>query len=536
MNRRSFLLSVLIALSMLLSACSGANLSAAQATVAPEAQTAQPTGAAAPIMQSDVLTSLQGTLEAIYQQVSPSVVNITVEKTTTGLRVSPFGLPSSPDGQNQSQVEQALGSGFIWDTAGHIVTNNHVIDGADKVTVKFSDGTTASAKVVGADRNSDLAVIQVDVSNRTLTPVVMADSTQVKVGQLAVAIGNPFGLQGTQTVGFISALERSLPVDSTDSTQASYTIPDIIQTDAPINPGNSGGVLVDDQGQVIGVTSAIESTTNANAGIGFAIPSEIVQKVIPVLINKGAYDYPWLGLSGLTLNSDLSAAMNLKSDQQGVLVENVTLGSPSDKAGLRGSDKQVTISGQQVAVGGDVITSIDNQPVKVFDDLVGYLMSSTKVDQKVTLGILRDGKVMKLDVTLKARPSDNQTASTNTQAATTTNSAWLGIQGATVTSDLIGVMDLPKDQKGVLVGQVEQDSPAEKAGLIGSSKTATINGQDIQVGGDVITAVDGKSVRTIEELRSVIQAMKPGQQIKMNLLRDGKSLSVTVTLEAKPAQ
>lgn len=541
MKNRSILLTILIAGTMILAACSGSAQPAAQATEAAQAAaapTVQATETAqgqssSPIKQSDVIGSLQTTLETIYQQVGPSVVNITVQKTTTGVRMTPFG--NMPD-QSQSQVEEALGSGFVWDTEGHIVTNNHVIDGADTVTVKFSDGTTASAKVVAADRNSDLAVIKVDPTNLKLSPVTMGDSTQVKVGQLAIAIGNPFGLAGTQTVGFISALDRSLPVDSTDSSQASYTIPDIIQTDTAINPGNSGGVLVNDQGEVIGVTSAIESTTNSNAGIGFVIPSSIVEKVVPALIKQGAYEYPWLGLSGLSLTPDLAKEMNLDSNQQGVLVETVTSGGPSDKAGLRSSDKQVTISGSQVAVGGDVIVSINNEPVNVFDDLVGYLLGSTKVGEKVTLGILRDGKETQLEVTLQARPSEAETASATEQAQASTGAAYLGIQGMTMTSDIASAMNLSTDLKGVLVEQVQQGSPADQAGVQGSFKPAIINGETVLIGGDVITAIDGKAVETMETLRSAIQEMKPGQQITLSLLRDGEKLSVAVTLEASPAQ
>lgn len=541
MKNRSILLTILIVGTMILAACSGSAQPAAQATEAAQAAaapTVQATETAqgqssSPIKQSDVIGSLQTTLETIYQQVGPSVVNITVQKTTTGVRMTPFG--NMPD-QSQSQVEEALGSGFVWDTEGHIVTNNHVIDGADTVTVKFSDGTTASAKVVAADRNSDLAVIKVDPTNLKLSPVTMGDSTQVKVGQLAIAIGNPFGLAGTQTVGFISALDRSLPVDSTDSSQASYTIPDIIQTDTAINPGNSGGVLVNDQGEVIGVTSAIESTTNSNAGIGFVIPSSIVEKVVPALIKQGAYEYPWLGLSGLSLTPDLAKEMNLDSNQQGVLVETVTSGGPSDKAGLRSSDKQVTISGSQVAVGGDVIVSINNEPVNVFDDLVGYLLGSTKVGEKVTLGILRDGKETQLEVTLQARPSEAETASATEQAQASTGAAYLGIQGMTMTSDIASAMNLSTDLKGVLVEQVQQGSPADQAGVQGSFKPAIINGETVLIGGDVITAIDGKAVETMETLRSAIQEMKPGQQITLSLLRDGEKLSVAVTLEASPAQ
>ena len=240
----------------------------------------------------------------------------------------------------------ALGSGFVWDTQGHIVTNNHVVSGADTITVTFADDTTAEATLVGADPNADIAVIKVDVPASQLVPVKMADSTQVQVGQIAIAIGNPFGLQNTMTQGIISALSRTLPVDQAipiPKPEPPSNIPEIIQTDASINPGNSGGVLVDIEGQVIGIPSAIESSTNSNAGIGFVIPAEIVSKVVPELIQNGSYEHPWLGISGTNLNAAINKAMNLATTQQGALVMDVTSGGPASKAGLRAGDQTITM-------------------------------------------------------------------------------------------------------------------------------------------------------------------------------------------------
>jgi serine protease Do len=305
--------------------------------------------------------------------------------------------------------QTALGSGFVWDTAGHIVTNNHVVDGATQISVTFADGTTASAKLVGADPDSDLAVIQVSVPASQLHPVQVGDSTQVKVGQFAIAIGNPYGEQNTMTTGIISALGRSLPVENPVSvTQGgTYSIPDVIQTDASINPGNSGGVLLNSDGQVIGVTAAIESPNGTSAGIGFAIPSAIVQRVIPALIKTGHYDHPYLGISGTTLKPGAAQAMNLKSDQRGALVISVTPNGPSAKAGVQGGNSQTTVNGLQAQIGGDVITAIDNQPVKSFDDIVAYLARSTNVNQTVTLTILRNGKEQTIKVILSARPGSS---------------------------------------------------------------------------------------------------------------------------------
>jgi S1-C subfamily serine protease len=365
----------------------------------------------------------------------------------------------------------------------------------------------------------------------------------VKVGQLAVAIGNPFGHENTMTVGFVSAIGRSIPADGGTS-NVSYTIPDVIQTDAPINPGNSGGVLVDDQGQVMGVTAQIDSPVRASVGIGFVIPSNIVQKVAPELIKSGHYEHTWLGISGGSLIPDLATAMNLKSDQRGALVNQVTSGSPAEKAGVRGSSQQTTINGESVNVGGDVIIAIDNQPIKTFDDLVAYLTSSTSVGQTVTLTILRDGQQQDVKVTLAARP----TAEARQQQAqqlpqlpqpqrrgSTAGQPWLGIQGLSITSDIVNDLGLPSDQTGVLVESVRSNSPAEQAGLQGGTKSVTIGGQEVMTGGDVITAIDGQTVTGMDDLLSILQQSKVGQKVTLSIVRDGQQQEVTVTLAARPA-
>jgi serine protease Do len=485
---------------------------------------------------SQVLDVLQNRLSQIYDQVNPSVVNIQMTLSSSGQSFDVPSIPGMPSLPNQTPRQHGLASGFVWDTNGYIVTNNHVVDGASEVTVTFYDGTTVSAKVVGTDPNSDLAVIKVDLPADQLHPIQVADSAGLKVGQLAVAIGNPFGLEGTMTVGFVSALNRSLPVDST-SLIGSYTIPDIIQTDAPINPGNSGGVLVNDKGQLIGVPTAIESSSGSNSGIGFAVPSAIVQKVVPALIDKGAVEYSWLGITGLTLTSDLAEAMSLGRDQRGVLVIQVTADSPAEKAGLQGSAKQVDLNGEQAQVGGDVITAIGGQPVKQFEDLATYLVGSTSVGDKVALTILRDGKEQTVEATLAARPATSGQTTTESQQRPeqgATTGGWLGIQGTTLTPEIAQAMDLSSGQEGVLVVLVTSNSPAEKAGVQGSSKTVEINGQQVQVGGDVITAIDGQSVSQMGELRSLILADKPGQQVTLTILRGGKEITVQVTLGERP--
>jgi S1-C subfamily serine protease len=378
-----------------------------------------------------------------------------------------------------------------------------------------------------------LAVIKVDVPADRLQPVELADSTQVKVGQLSVAIGNPFALEGTMTVGFVSAVGRSLPVSEDTSQGPSYTIPDIIQTDAPINPGNSGGVLVDDEGRLIGVTAAIESPVRANAGIGFAIPSIIVQKVVPTLIETGHYDHPLLGLSGTTLTPDLATAMGLDAGQRGMLVADVTSDGPADKAGLRGSDREVEIEGQQVRVGGDVIVTIDDQPVNEFDDLVIYLARHTEVGQTVTLTVLRQGKEVQIQVTLGARPGSE--AEPPQARSEEQGGAWLGIAGLTVTPEIAQSMGLDSDQAGVLVEQVVQDSPADQAKLRASNESVTIDGQQVLIGGDVITALDGKATEKIKDLQALVRQAEPGQKVTLTILRDGKRIEVPVTLGERPS-
>lgn len=348
------------------------------------------------------VSDLEAVFTNVYEQVKPSVVSIDVVESAPA---SNSTVPPNPHGFGSQMPAQAQGSGFVWDTQGHIVTNHHVIDGASRITVTFADGTQAAAKVVGADPSSDLAVLQVDTPANQLRPVQMADSNQVKVGQFAIAIGNPYGEENTMTTGIISALGRSLPSNDGNITGPSYTIPDVIQTDAPINPGNSGGVLLNIQGQVVGVTAAIESGSGSSAGIGFAIPSAIVQKVVPALIKSGKYEHPYLGISGTTLNASLATAMQLDANQRGALVASVTPGGPADKAGLKGSTQPATIDGIQTRVGGDVITAIDGQSIKTFDDLVAYLARATQVNQKVTLTILRNGQTQTVQVTLAARPT-----------------------------------------------------------------------------------------------------------------------------------
>jgi S1-C subfamily serine protease len=493
---------------------------AAPTTAAAPAVVAQaaPTAVGQPAVNAGALDALQGTLEQVYKQVDPSVVSVEVIQNASA---------SGPFGSTQG-AQQVLGSGFVWDKQGHIVTNNHVVDGAAQVSVKFSNGTIVSAKVIGTDVNSDLAVLLVNLPADALQPVQLADSTQVQVGQLAIAIGNPFGEEGTMTMGIISALGRTLPVQSSATTTgATYSIPDVIQTDAPINPGNSGGVLVNDMGQVIGVTAAIESPVQANSGVGFAIPSLIVQKVVPALIQTGHYDHPYLGLSATDLTPDLATAMGLNADQRGALIIDVTPGGPADKAGLHGSPQQAQANSSTVPVGGDVIVAVDGQPVQQFDDMLSYLARHTSVGQTITLTVLRDGKQMSVDVSLAARPQQQPAQSGSTGNVV---GADLGVTGITVTPAIAQAMNLPSHVTGVLIEKVQPGGPADQAGLIASNKSATVNGQQITIGGDIIVGIDGVPITSVDDLTALLQQAQPGLTVTLQVLRDGQLGDVDVTL------
>jgi serine protease Do len=346
---------------------------------------------------------MESTYEQIYNQVNPSVVYIEVveQSSSSGLGGNPFGF-------GQQTPAMASGSGFVWDMQGHIVTNDHVVAGTSSINVTFSDGLTVPAKIVGQDPNADLAVIQVRVDSSELHPVTVGDSNQIQVGQIVLAIGNPYGLVGSMSEGIISGLSRTIPAETSSlnsNSSATYNIPDIIQTDAAINPGNSGGVLLNLNGQVIGVTAAIESNSNSNAGIGFVIPSNIVTKVVPSLISTGTYAHPWLGVTGITLTPAMASAMNLPSNQRGALIIDIASGGPASAAGLQPSNNTAVINGVQEPVGGDVITAVNDQSIQSFEDLGSYLFLNTKPGDTVTLTVIRNGKEVSAKVTLGTLPN-----------------------------------------------------------------------------------------------------------------------------------
>lgn len=361
-----------------------------------------------------VVAAQEQVLNHIYETALPSVVHIRVVQKveSTELQETPFsfefpeipGFPPFPF-QNIPRTPQEFyrrgeGSGFVWDSEGHIVTNNHVVEDADRVEVIFWDDTIVEAEVLGTDPDSDLAVIKVDVPAEKLHPVTPGDSAALKVGQLVVAIGNPFGQEFTMTSGIISALGRTIR-----SGTSPFSIPEVIQTDAAINPGNSGGPLLDRQGRVVGINTMIISRSGASAGIGFAVPINIARKVVPVLIEEGRYAYPWLGITGTTLTPAVAEFMKLPEGTRGALVVDVTKDSPADRAGLRGSDKILKVEGEEYQLGGDVIVSINGQPVKEMDDLITYLVENARPDDTVILEVIHaDGRQEEVKVTLGERP------------------------------------------------------------------------------------------------------------------------------------
>jgi len=298
---------------------------------------------------------------------------------------------------------RSLGSGFVYDVSGHIITNNHVVEGSEKTTVTFLDGTSYNAEVIGTDPYTDLAVIKVDVDTSLLHPLPLGDSSTLRVGEQVAAIGNPFGLSGSMTSGIVSQLGRLLSTPGT----ASFSIPDIIQTDAAVNPGNSGGPLLNMKGQVIGITTAIQSATGEFSGIGFAVPSNTVSKIVPVLIKEGKYKQPWLGISGADIDPDLAKILALQ-DTKGFLIVNVVKDSPAEKAGLHGTSETKEIDGVKYQIGGDVILSVDHRDIRKIDDILIYLQREKKVGDTINLEILREGRVTNFEITLEERPNNNQ--------------------------------------------------------------------------------------------------------------------------------
>jgi S1-C subfamily serine protease len=480
-------------------------------------------------------------------------------------------------------LNSGLGSGFVYDNDGHIITNYHVVALASlsgessnnisssstntDIIVTFNDGSVYNARVVGSDRFSDIAVLRVEnISESKLVPLTFGNSSQAKIGEQVVAIGNPFGLSGTLTVGVVSGLGRTIPSLADDQQEqeqpplpetpfddlfpdipglpfqqpplipdqqqqersGAFSIPDIIQTDAAVNPGNSGGPLLNMEGQVIGMNTAIFSETGVYAGIGFAIPSNTITKIVPSLITTGSYQHPWLGLIGIDITPDIAEALGLSLEEaKGFLIIGVNEGSPADKAGVRGGDRVTNVNGREIRLGGDIVLKIDNQDVRKIEDILTYLEGQKHVGDIVQLTIFRDGKTQTVNATLTPRPGSNQSQQLQPQSEQQRPS--LGISGTNVTPAIAKTMNMTQ-ATGFLVVDIIAEGPADKAGIRGGYLIANINGTDIELGGDVILRIDNKTVNTIDNILSYLNTKKVNDTVQLTILREGNVENVPVQL------
>jgi S1-C subfamily serine protease len=297
-----------------------------------------------------------------------------------------------------ASVPSGVGSGFVFDKKGHVITNAHVVEGATKVVVTFLDGRSYNAEIIGVDTFTDIAVIKVNADLSLLHPLPLGDSSNLQVGEPIAAIGNPFGLSGSMTSGIVSQLGRLLP------SGAGYSIPDVIQTDAAINPGNSGGPLLNMRGEIVGINTAIQSATGEFTGVGFAVPSQTVAKIVPFLIQNGEYKHPWIGISGRDIDPDLAKILDL-NDAVGFLIVTVIPDSPASKAGLHGSENIEEVDGIQYTTGGDIILSVDGVDVRKISDILIHLQRAKTVGDELILEILRDGRTSNFTVVLGERPN-----------------------------------------------------------------------------------------------------------------------------------
>ena len=469
------------------------------------------------------------TLPELFKQVNQSVVQISTTSENAAY-----------------QLGSRLGSGFIYDRDGHIITNYHVVNGGNELLVTFSDGSAYNGELIGSDPYSDLAVIKVNtVPREKLIPLTIGNSSNVVVGQAVAAVGNPFGLSGSMSEGIISGLGRQLPSSSLPpqeslpplfgrnqipSGTSSFSIPEIIQTDAAINPGNSGGPLLNMKGEVIGINSAIFSNTGVYAGVGFAIPSTTVKKVVTSLIETGSYDHPWLGIVGVDITPQIGKVMNMSlTESKGFLVTDVNANGPADKAGIQGGDRTTQINGtdREINLGGDIIIGIDKKTVRNIDDLLAYLEREKSVGENVTLELIRNGEPMEKILTLEKRPdSENISQMGNKQLS-------LGVTGVDVNTTISKAMNLT-NSKGFLVTSVTANGPADEAGIHGGFKVETINNTQYTFGGDVIIGIDNKTINTVQDIKNYIETKNEGDIVKLKVIRDREIKNMNAKLELLP--
>jgi Trypsin-like serine proteases, typically periplasmic, contain C-terminal PDZ domain len=329
------------------------------------------------LQEPQVHVSAPSNITLIYEKVKDSVVKISVI----------------------SFVGEVVGSGFIYDSQGHVVTNNHVVEGGERFYVYFLDGSAYEASLVGRDPDSDLAVLRLVLGGKspTLKPLKLGNSSELRIGEQIIVIGNPFELAGTVTTGIVSQKGRLLP------SGRGYLIPSVIQIDAAINPGNSGGPVLNLKGEVVGVATAIESVTGQFAGIGYAVSSNVVKRIVPALIENGRYRYSYLGITGSEINELVANALGVDV-KKGLLVESVASSGPAARAGIRGGTRTLQVAGKSYLVGGDIIVGINGTPVNSMDDLLTYLVERTSPGDLIVLTIIRDGSRIDVPVTLGERP------------------------------------------------------------------------------------------------------------------------------------
>lgn len=388
---RAVILAVIITLAGATLGCGLSRDALLLSTPTPSPPTPSPaqTPPQAAMTPEEPVNALQSQVEAVYDQAGAAVVNV-----TSVTYVHDFFLNPVP--------QEGTGSGFVYDNLGHIITNYHVVENAEELSVTMADGRTYPADMVGQDPTNDLAVIRIHTDDLP-EPIPLGDSGDLRVGRFAVAIGNPFGLEGTLTVGVISSLGRV--IQGPDG----RFIGEVIQTDAAINPGNSGGPLLDLNGRVIGVNSQIVSPSGASAGVGFAVPSNTAARVVPELIAHGRYPHPWLGIDAISLTEERAAIFREAGMEgvanTGVLILQIARGGPAEEAGLRAGTELVRIGRYQIPLGGDIITAIDGESVADFQDLTIYLDTQTRVGESVAVTVIRDGQERVIEVTLQERPS-----------------------------------------------------------------------------------------------------------------------------------
>jgi len=484
---------------------------------------------------SSILTyqNLERNLSTLFNDVDQSVVQISDAAATS------FG--------------SRQGSGFIYDNQGYIVTNYHVITDpleSQETTltdrdfhITFLDGMTYIGRVIGADPYSELAVMKVeDITGKSFIPLPLGNSSQLRIGQPVLALGNPFGLSGSMSEGIVSGFGRILPSSAPQGdlllrrqNTPPFVIPNSIQTDAALNPGNSGGPLLNTAGEVIGMNTV----TGGYPGVGSAIPSDIIRKVVPELISTGVYRHPYIGIAGVDMSPEIADEMGL-NDSRGFLVTEITSGSPAERFGIRGGGTLREINGRQIELGGDVIVAADNVTVRKIEDLLSYLQSAKSVGENVILSVLRDGKTQEIDMTVAARPTERQleTEHNQQQQQQQQQHPTLGINSINMTEQIAERMNLtglqqPSNNKqdggeGALVVDVFGDGPAERAGIRGGFIVVDINGTPVEIGGDVIVRIDDTIIPNINALSESIKDKNIGDTVQVTVMRNAQPLRMPV--------